>query len=59
MFLGSTTGITTTTTSTTTTTTPMTTKTTTTIFLGCNSIEINLVKNPTNYYAEIENYNVP
>ena len=28
-------------------------------FLGCDSIEINLVKNPNNYYAEIENYNVP
>ena len=43
MFLGSTTGITTTTTWTTTTTTPMTTTTTTTIFLGCDSIVINLV----------------
>ena len=43
MFLGSTTGITTTTTWTTTTTTPMTTTATTAIFLGCDSIEINLV----------------
>ena len=42
MFLGSTTGITTTTTWITTTTPPMTT--TTTIFLGCDSIEMNLVK---------------
>ena len=42
MFLGSTTGLTTTTTWTTTTTTPMTT--TTTIILGCDSIDINLVK---------------
>ena len=43
MFLGSTTWITTRTTWITTTTTPMTTTTTTTIFLGCDSIEINLV----------------
>ena len=43
MFLGSTTWITTTTTWITTTTKPLTTTTTTTIFLGCDSIEINLV----------------
>ena len=43
MFLGSTTWITIPTTWITTTTTPMTTTTSTTIFLGCDSIEINLV----------------
>ena len=45
MFLVSTTGITTATKWTTTTPTPMTTTTTTIIFLGCDSIEINLVEN--------------
>ena len=43
MFLGSKTGITTTASWPTTRTTPMATTTTTTIFLGCDSIEINLV----------------
>ena len=45
MFLGSTTGITTTTIWTT-IITPMTTTSTTTIFMGCDSIEINLVLDP-------------
>ena len=53
-----TTGITTTTTCTTTTTTPMTTSTKTTIFLGCDSNEINLVLPKVSWYYQTLSNNV-